>query len=187
MYSHQKEESPPDTDTVWLAAHFEEVPDSGSLTMVLAVPPNTVPPWNEVLFVRNTPFQGVFGGPRKINKKQEAATLHSHCRLGVPLKRKFFSILLHQPPERRARDSVLPSDNTRGKICLLHLPHHGHLLLLRELTERLPLHEGLDLLLARHSVLPENVFPQSPSVSDLLRYRLLLILSEVIKSDETKI
>ena len=57
VYSHQKEESPPDTDTVWLAAHLQEDPDSGSLTMVLAAPPKPVPPCNEVLFVnRNTHF-----------------------------------------------------------------------------------------------------------------------------------
>ena len=110
---------------------------------------------------------------------------HSHCHSGVPLETfLFYPVLLHETLQSSARDAVLSSEDTGWQRTLLALSHDSLLLLLREITQSLLLHEGLDLLLASHTVFSQDILPERPSVPDLNSYGLLLILSEVIESDE---
>ena len=96
----------------------------------------------------------------------------------------FYPVLLHETLESRAWDAVFSSDDACWQTALLDLSQDGLQLLLGEITESLPLHEGLELLLASHSVFFQDIFPEYPRVPDLLRYGLLLVLSEVIEPDE---
>ena len=97
----------------------------------------------------------------------------------------FYPILLHETLQSRARDAVLSSDDACWQTALLDLSQDGLQLLLGEITESLPLHEALEFLLASHTVFFQDIFPEYPSCPDLLRYGLLLVLSEVIESDGT--
>ena len=111
-------------------------------------------------------------------------THHSQCHSSVPLETfLFYPILLHETLQSSARDAVLSSEDAGWQRALLGLSHDALLLLLCEITESLLFHEGLDLLLAGHTVFSQDILPEGSSVPDLIRYGLLLVLSEVIESD----